>query len=81
MESVEESPPSTEDDRRARPAESEEPMQGGLAESKLPVTDEMQPNGYSLAQPEPGMEVDLLEYEPDTNLKELMAVLTRDAKQ
>ena len=35
QESVEGSPPSTEDDRRARPAETDDHMQGGLAESKL----------------------------------------------
>ena len=34
-ESVEGSPPSTEHDRRARLAEIDEEMQGGLAESKL----------------------------------------------
>ena len=37
--------------------------------------------GYDLAGPMPGMDVDLIEQNPDMELKELKAVLTRDAWQ
>ena len=46
-ESVEESPPSTEDDRRVRPDEINDDMQGGLTESKL-HSDQMDGNNYEM---------------------------------
>ena len=76
-ESVEGSPPSTEDDRRARPAGIDEEMQGGLAESKLYSASGG--DGYALAEPDMGMDVNIVDG-PGTDLKELFSILQRDEK-
>jgi hypothetical protein len=68
MESVEGSPPSTEDDRRMGPADTVEDMQGGPVESKLPGD-----NGA-----EDGMDINAVDHSPDTDMKQLLRLMQRE---
>ena len=70
-ESVEGSPPSTEDDRRVRPAEINDDMQGGLTESKLYSASGG--DDGALAEPVMGMDLNIVD-EPGTDLKELFSL-------
>ena len=74
-ESVDVLPPSTEDDRRARPAEINEDMQGGLAESKLYSASGG--DGYALVESDMDMDVNIV-VGTGTDLKELFGILQRD---
>ena len=68
---------STEDDRRMGPAEPEEELQGGPMESKLP---EAENSEVDQIQPEVMMDVDVVDHKPESDFKELFALMRREEK-
>ena len=77
-ESVEGSPPSTEDDRRMRFAETLDDMQGGLMESKLTGAGESRDSCY--AEAAGSMDIDVVEYKAETDTKELLGTMRREKR-